>query len=138
MVLVYILFDAESILHRAKREQLLQPDAGKPRLRRFGSGGKNQLIVFFLKFFSGLQIPRQNRFFIWMDSRNLMADAHVNAKTREKFLWSLKRQILRIGNNAANIIGQTAVGVGNISSSLRILAAAVAPPATPPTITIFI
>lgn len=83
-----------------------------------------------------------------MDSRDLMAHLHVYMEPGEEAFRGLEDQIRPIGNHITDIVWQTTVGIGDIpralkttisacSFSLRIRAAAVAPPATPPTMTTF-
>ena len=80
---------------------------------RLGTGRKNQLVIAFLEFLSGLQILDGNGLFVRMDSRDLMAYLHVHMEPGEEALRCLEGQIFRIGNYISDIVRQTAVGIGN-------------------------
>ena len=72
-----------------------------------------------------------------------MVYPHTDTEPGEEAFRRLQGQRCRVFDDTADIIGQAAIGIRNISGAfknkdLRILAAAVAPPATPPTITTFI
>ena len=72
---------------------------------------KQELIVALLKGFSRFQILHGNGLSVGMDRCDLMAYLHLYAEAAEKALRGLKGQFLRIFDDAADIIRQTAVGV---------------------------
>ena len=75
--------------------------------------GKNQLVIAFLEFLSGLQILDGNGLFVRMDSRDIMAYLHVHTEPGEKALRCLKGQFFRGSDHISDVVRQTAVSVGN-------------------------
>ncbi len=110
---------AEGVLHRPQGEQLLQPDAGQSWLRGLRPGGENQLVIAFLEFLAGLQILDGDSFALRVESRDLVADPHLHPEAGEEALRRLKGQGLRVGDRTANVIGQAAVGIGNVPGPLK-------------------
>ena len=86
---------------------------------RLGTGRKNQLVIAFLEFLSGLQILDGNGLFVRMDSRDIMAYLHVHTEPGEETLRCLKGQVRPIGNHITDIVRQTTVGIGDIPRALK-------------------
>ena len=112
-------FNAESVLHSAQGEELIKPHTGKPGLCGFRTGREQQLIVAFLEYFPGFQIPNGNGFPVRVDGRDLMANLHGHPEAGEEAFRGLEGQSLGIGDHITNIIRQTAIGVRNISRPLK-------------------
>ena len=118
-MLIYVFLDAQRILHRAQGEQLIDTGAGKPGLRGLCAGGEDQLVVALLEFHACLQIFYGDGFAFRLDSRDLMTDFHDHTEAGEKALRGLESQLFRIPDHVADIVGQTAVGIGDISGTLK-------------------
>ena len=54
-----------------------------------------------------------------MNVCHLVADMYLNAETLKKAFRSLERQLFRSGNDAADIVGKTAVGVRDVGGTLK-------------------
>ena len=48
-----------------------------------------------------------------------MVYSHIHPETGKEALWSLKGQFLRIFNHPTDVVGQTAVGIGDIAGTLK-------------------
>ena len=77
----------------------------------FCTGRQQELVVALHKGFARLQILYGNGLSVGMDRRDFMAYLHLYAEAAEKAFRGLKGQFLRIFDDAADIIRQTAVGV---------------------------
>ena len=119
LLLLNVLFDAEGVFHGTQGKDFFRTKAGEPGLRRFGAGGKKKLVIAFFKQFPGLKIFHGNGFPLRVDSGNLMAHLHGNTEPGEKALRGLEGQHLRVFNDPTDIIGQAAVGIGNIARPLK-------------------
>ena len=86
---------------------------------RFCARSKKKLIIFFLKDVSVFKIFYGNGFCAWVYVDNFVEGFHFHPETAEKTFGSLESQFGRIGNNVADIIGKSAVCIGNISASLE-------------------
>ena len=110
-----IFFNSECIFHSSQGKHPLQSDTGNCWLRRSGSRRQEQFVIFLLELFSVFQIFYGNSFFIRMDGGNLVPNFHCNLKSGEEAFGCLKGQSIGIINYISDIVGQTAVGIGNIS-----------------------
>ena len=106
-----VILDLEGVFHRAQGKHLAAVDARQIRPDGLCTGRKQELVVALLKGFARLQIPHGNGLSDGMNRRDLMADLHLYAEAAEKTLRGLKGQFLRIFDDAADLIRQTAVGV---------------------------
>ena len=118
-MLVDVRLDAECVLHRPQGKHPVQPRSRHPGLCGLRAGGENQLVVILLEFFPRLQIFHRDGFPVRMDGRDLMANFHLCAEAGIKALGRLQGQILGIGDDISNKVGQAAIGVGNISRPLK-------------------
>ena len=114
MMGIDIVLDAEGVLHGAQGEQLLQPHAGEPGLGRLGAGREDELVINFLKFVPGLQVLDGDSFSVRVESGDLMAHPHIHPETGKETLRRLEGQGFRVLNHPADVVGQTAVGVGDV------------------------
>ena len=119
LVLIDKFLDPESILHGAQGEEFAAVHTGQIGPYRLGTGSKQQFIIVFLKDFPGVQVFHGNGLPVGMDGGDLMADLHMDPEPPEKAFRCLQRQILRIFDHTADVIGQTAVGIGNISGTFK-------------------
>ena len=114
-----VLLDAEGILHGAQGEHLFKPHAGQSGLGGLGAWGENQFVVGLLEDLVCLQIFDRDRFFVRVDGHNLMVHPHIHLEAGQKTLWGLEGQGLWIGDHIADIVGQSAVGIGDIPRPLK-------------------
>ena len=111
MILIDMASDAQRVFHRAQGKHLAAVDARQIEPDGLCTGRKQELVVALLKGFTRLQILHGNGLSVRMDRRDLMAYLHLDPETAEKALRGLQGQFLRIFDDAADIIRQTAVGV---------------------------
>ena len=119
MVLIDIFLDPEGILYRTQGKQLIDTNTGKSGLGRLCAGREDQLIIAFLEHLIGFQILHGNGLALRVDGGDLMAHLHVHAETGEEALRCLECQFFRVSDDIADIVRQSAVGVGNISRTLK-------------------
>ena len=119
MLLLHKTVDAQSVLHRAQGEQPVQPHAGQRGLGGFGAGGQQQFVVGFGEHFAGIQIAYRDGFGGAVDGGHLVADLHLYPEPLIKALRGLQRQFGLVLDHAADVVGQTAVGVGYIPRTLK-------------------
>ena len=105
IILMNELFDAEGILHGPQRKHFFRADAGKPWLSGLSPRREEQLVIAFLKDFSAFQIPDRNTFSFRMDRDHLMMNLHCDPEAGEEAFRGLERQLFRILNDPADIIG---------------------------------
>ena len=115
----YKIPDGQGILHCAQSEQTVQAYTGKGRLHGLCPGGEEQLVIGFLKFLPGAQIPDGDCFALGMDRGYLMPYPHVDAEAPPKTLRCLEGQFCRILDDAADVIGEAAVGIGDVAGPLK-------------------
>ena len=113
--MIYKFLDPEGILHGTQREQLVTVHAREARPYRLCAGRKQQLVIALFKFFTRFQILYGNGLSVGMNCGNFVVYFHVNTEPGEEALRGLECQILRIFDDTANVIRQTAVGIGNIA-----------------------
>ena len=114
-----VVLDTEGVLYGAQGEQLLQPHAGKPGLGGLGAGREDQLVVGLLKFRPGLQILDGDGFFVRMEGGDLMSHPHIHPEAVKEALRRLEGQGLRVLDHPADVVGQAAVGVGDVPRPLK-------------------
>ena len=111
--------DHQGVLHSAEGEQPVDPHAGQRRLGGLGAGGQDQLVVVLRKGFTRSQVFHVHRLFRRMDGRHLVADPHLHPEAPPEALRRLEGQLRPVGDDAADVIGQAAVGVGHIAGPLE-------------------
>ena len=104
MILVDILLDAESILHRAQGKQTVDADARQARLGRLCAGREQQLVIGFFEFPACFQVSNGDCLSVRMNGRDFMMYLHVHPETGEETLRSLQSERFRIFDDAADII----------------------------------
>ena len=119
MVFADVRLDAERVLHGAQGKQLVEAHTGEPGLGGLGAGREDQLVVAFLKYLPGFQIGHGDRLLVGMNGSDLVAHTHGDPKAGEEALRRLEGQLLGILNDPTNVIGQTAVGVGDEPGPLK-------------------
>ena len=119
MMFIYKTSDTEGILHGPECKYLIRINTRKRRLVGVSSRGKEQFIVRLFEYISRFQIPHGHLLFLRMNGRHLMVYVNLHIKSFQKILRGLKRQIILIRDHTANIVGQTAVGIADISGTLK-------------------
>ena len=112
-------FDPEGVLHGPQGEEPVAVHSGQVRPHRLCAGGQEELVVGFFKNGTRFQIFHGNGLFFGMDGGDLVADLHVDAEPPEEALRGLQGQLLRVLDDAADVIGQAAVGVGDVAGTLK-------------------
>ena len=111
--------DAEGILHGAQGEQPVARHPGQRGLGGSGPGGEEQLVITLLKFLPGVQIAHGDGLFLGVDGGDLMAHPHVHPEPPPEALWGLEGELLGVGDDPADVVGQAAIGVGDDSEIAR-------------------
>ena len=119
MVLFDEFPDLQGVLYRAEGEQAVDPYAGQRRLGGPGTGGEDQFVIGFGKGLAGSEIPHVHGLLCRVDGCDFVAHPHVHPEAPPEALRRLERQLLFVGDDAADVIGQTTVGVGYISGPLK-------------------
>ena len=114
-----VVLDAEGVLHSAQGKQLLQPHAGQPGLGGLGAGGEEKLVIGLLKFLPRLQVSHADRLPVRMEGGDLVAHPHIHPKAGEEALRRLEGQVRPVLDHPADVVGQAAVGVGDVSRPLK-------------------
>ena len=109
-----IVLHTEGVLHCAQCKDLPDPNAGEPGLGGTGSGREDQLVIMLLIFLACLQSFHGDSLFIRMNSGDLVAHPHIHPEAGEEALWRLEDQGLGLLDHPTDIVGQAAVGVGDI------------------------
>ena len=118
-----VLFDEfpelQGVLHGAEGEQPVDAHAGQRRLGGPGAGGEDQLVVGLCKDLARSQVFHVHRLGVRVDGRHLVADPHVHPEAPPEALRRLERQLRPVGDDAADVVGQAAVGIGYIPGPLK-------------------
>ena len=114
-----VFLDAEGVFHSSQCKHILNADAGETWLGRLCPGRKNEPVIALAEGFAGFQIPDRDAFSLRMDGGDFMTYFHIYPKTRKKIFRSLKGELFRIFYDAANIIREAAVCIGNISGTFK-------------------
>ena len=109
------IVNAEGVFHGAQGEKPVQSDSGQIRLCGSGSGRKEKLVVAFLKHSSGFQILHGDGLLLRVDGGDLVAHLHFHTEPLPEAFRRLESQFFRVCDNAADVIGQSAVCVGHIA-----------------------
>ncbi len=109
-----IPFDVVRILHIPQSENPFALDPRPFRDYGQGSGRKNQLVVAFLVNVAVYAFPHPDKFLFRNDFHRFRKGAYVHAEALGKAGNALDEQFLPLGDGFTDIIGQSAVGVGNI------------------------
>ena len=91
---------------------MILPYPGNARLDRSCSRRKYKFVIAFLIGF--FPMPYNHALFLRVHGYHLAVHTHIHVKTCMETLRGLKLQGILVRNHAADIIGQTAVGIGNI------------------------
>ena len=90
----------------------LGPDGGS-------AGGEDQLIIAFGVGFTGGVVPDGNGFRGGIHGQNLVVHPHIHIEAGMKGFGRLKLQLGTVGDGAADVVGQAAVGKGNEPAFLQ-------------------
>ena len=117
-VAAHKVVDLQGVLHRAQGEQLLQPRAGQLRLGGEGAGGEEELVIGVLKDLACGQVAHCDGFPLRVDGLHLMAHLHLHPEPLPEALGGLEGQVLLVGDDAPDVVGQAAVGIGHVAGAL--------------------
>ena len=109
----------ERVLDGTERERPVAARSGNGRHRRFRPGREQQLVVTFLILAPAVQFPDLYGFSLRIDVRDLAPHAHVDIETPPETFRRLQRERAPVRDDAADIIGQSAVCVRDISRALE-------------------
>ena len=107
------------IRHGPKGADAGAVDAGNGGTQRGGTGGDHQIVVAFLICLAGLRILYSDGLFLSVDGRRFAVDAHVDLKAFPHQLRRHQQQGVSAADHVAHVVGQAAVGVRNVLSTLQ-------------------
>ena len=112
-----VAVDALHIGDIAQCEHALAVHAGDGRHNGLRAGGEDQLVIGFGIF--ALRRADENGLVLRVDGDGLAVDANIHMEARVEALRRLQEQLVLVGNDAADIIGQTAVCKRNLRTALQ-------------------
>ena len=107
--------DFQSIFYCTKGKKIVQICSGKLRPYRFCSSGNKKFIINLLKTFPCIQIFYCNCFSLRKNPCHLMPHLHGDLEALPEAFRGLKSQFFLILDHTANIVGKSAVCIGNIT-----------------------
>ena len=114
-----VFLDLEGILNGAEREDIAFLDAGDGRHDGLGTGRENQLIVAFGIGLAGFQVSDRYGLGSGIDGGDFTLDADIDVEAVLEAHGGLQSQLLFFGDGAADIVGQTTVGIGYITAAFK-------------------
>ena len=113
------LLHGEGVLHGAQGEQAIESYAGKLRPRGAGAGREDELVVGLFEHLSGFKIAHGHHMARRVDGLHFVAYAHVHVEAGAEALGGLQGEGALVGDGAADVIGQAAVGVRDVAGTLE-------------------
>lgn len=113
-----ISLDLVGIFHIAKRKDAFRIDAFQRRFYRIGSRRKQKFVISFFIFLSVGFADSQCLLFR-VDGDRFILYPYINPETLAERCGSLNQQFLTLGNNATDIIRQSAIGIRNVFAFLQ-------------------
>ena len=110
--------DAVGVLDGAQREQALAVLAGQPRHDRARAGGEDELVVALDVLAAIIEPANGDGAGLGVDGDGLLAHAHVDVEARTEALGRLQRELGAVGDGAADVVRQAAVGVAHVAGAL--------------------
>ena len=110
-----VVLEAEGVLHRPQGEDPVQINPRDGGLGGLRAGGEDQLVVGLLEHLSCFQVFHGDGFAIRMDGGDLVAHPHLHLEAGIEALRGLEGEGVPVLNGPANIVGQAAVGVGDMA-----------------------
>ncbi len=111
--------NAEGVLHRPQGEDALQVDAGQGRTDGPGPGGEDQLVIGLSVLAAVAQPPDGDGVLLRLDGQDLVLDPDVDAEPGLEALRGLEGQDPLVLDGPPDVVGQAAVGVGDIAAPLQ-------------------
>ena len=111
--------DAEGVLHGTQGENALQVDAGQGRPDGLGPRGEDQLVIGLGVLAAILQAADGDGVLLGLHGENFVPDTDVDVEPGPKTLRGLEGQRPLVLDGPPDVVGQTAVGVGDISGPLQ-------------------
>ena len=108
--------NAIHIGHRAEGENSFQVQAGYGRSDRFSAGGENQGIIGFGIGFAGFPFNQGYGFMCPVNGGSLSGYPYINMKGLIEFFGGHYEELFPLRDHSSCIVGQTAVGIGNVIS----------------------
>ena len=108
----------QRVLDRAQLQYALRVYARGVRHHGLRAGGEDELVVIEAVFAAVGEVPDRDALIPAVYRRDLARDAHVYVEAAFEALRGLEREGLLLGNHAAHVIGQAAVGVGDEAGAL--------------------
>ena len=115
MVFIDIFLDPEGVFHSPQGKQLTDTHSRQLWLGRFCTGRKEQFIITLLENFSGFQISDSYDLSFRVDGGDFMVYLHGDPEAFPETLRGLQGQVIRVYDNIADKIRQTAVCVGDVA-----------------------
>ena len=109
----------EGVLDGAQGEKPVEPRAGKLRLGGSRAGREDELVVGLLEHLAGIQVAHGHHMALCVDGLHLVAGAHIHVEAGAEALRSLQGEGALIGDGAPDVVGQPAVGVGDVAGTLE-------------------
>jgi len=106
------------VLHIPEHKNAFQPNALEGGFEGIGAGGQQQLVIVFLIFFP-LGSTEDKGFVGGVDVDDFGFNARIHIEAGAEQLRGLQKQLLSFGDDAADIIGKSAVGIGDVFASFQ-------------------
>ena len=113
------VLDGEGVLHSAQGEEALDVGAGNRRQAGLGAGAQHELVVGLLELLTCLESAHADGLALRVDGRDLVAHAHLHAKTPPEALRRLQGELGAVLDHAADVVGQATVGVADVAAALE-------------------
>ena len=110
--------DRPRVGHGPDLEDAGKVDAGKRRANRLGPGRKHQLVVALGRHFAGQRVAQIDGLGLGVDRHGLAVRARVDVELLMESALAGDQQARLVLDDAADVIGQAAVGVGHVGAAL--------------------
>ncbi|MPM37287.1 hypothetical protein SDC9_83896 [bioreactor metagenome] len=107
------------VRYRPQRPDAGRINAGNGGTDRRGAGGQHQLVIGLLVDLTRLQLFHAYSFLLPVNGEHLVPGTHIHAEPRPHDLGLLYQQRVPGADHVSHIIGQSAVGVGDILPALQ-------------------
>ena len=119
MVFIDIFLDPEGVFHSPQGKQLLDTRSRQLWLGRFCTGRKEQFVIGLLENFSGFQVMDSDGLSFRVDGGDFVVYLHGDPEAFPETLRGLQGQVIRVYDNIADKIRQTAVCIGDVARTFK-------------------
>ena len=117
--IAYHCADAVGIWYRPERADSLRLNAGNPRAKRRRTCGDHKVVITLGIAFTGGKIRHRNSLCLAVNGCYLVLHTNVDIKTVAHHFGSHKKQRVSAADHVAHMIGQSAVGIGDILAAFE-------------------